>query len=1413
MKRNKLLAVLLSLMLGAGVAGFAVGCGKTETPPPDDSKTEQPPEGDDKPSEEKSAPTSITVTNAAAIKPGAYDVTVSVLPEGADASFTSSLVGSHTLVSLVDNEIAVSEEIDDGYEFTVEVVSVKDPSVKATFTFTVDNRPAEGLFIKTLQRTVDAQQNGGALQLTHTMFPAVNEEEGDTPVTYSIEEATDGNGYLGVSITADGLITLDPAVDNRIVFTVKATANVGGKDYSDSITMTVKNEIEREISSEAELRAIWGGADDASVRRLNNFYVLTDNIALTSAWKAIGDDTHSFEGSFNGNGYTISNFNMNAGWNSGFIYRVGEDGVVENLTLESGTGSGEGLSGLFAGPFAGYLLGTIRNCIANVQVTSSPNSAGVYQPIATFVGTLDVTGKILNCVSLGRAIVDKSASDAVQDDTRQSGFIASYMGSALEQNMLNCFALEGSCTYAIGYHTSSAVDPENFFKTEAQLKSAATYVSYDEKTGVGFDRDVWRIVDGSLPLLKNDQFVEPAFIGVTFGGEDISEADAKTVRHGGYAVVAAVEGANGEAEAPQAISVMVTAENGVAEDAFVYADGKLNVDATKAKNGDVCTVTVASAYNPAVKVTFTLTFEAQLAVIASLPAEVEYTADGRNAIDLNTEEFVTVLSGSANTQLTFALTEQVAGVTLTEAGELTLGADCDNTATFTVKITATDGNAEPAEATATIAIKNLVAKQISTADQFLNIWTGDNELSRIHMHNNYVLMNDIDLGGSAKRIGIPYDGSEAYPAGYGLFGSFNGNGHTIRWTNVLSVGWHGGLFAKVEEGGVIKNLALEGALSGAIAGAIGYVMGTVENCYFDVTVSATSGGQHYGNAVAELGAGGVIRNVIAVGAVTGLTTGHSSLFGKTLGTTATAKGTVENCYALEGSVMDASSTDKANTVETNLALKTEAELKTAANFAGWDTDIWYIADGVIPMLKYEGFVPPQVIVPESISCVITNALGGEVLAQNGVYTVSAGIYTFTASVLPANAPQGWTMSAILGYTGAEGGVVAENGNGFRVTADAATGDTFTIEIVSNADPSVKITLSFTVNADGISVDWKDGVPDVVTYTAGGANSVDFADYIDVSGANGYTVSVTVSGQSAGVSAEGSVVTVGAESDNTAAFTVTVTVSNNANASDVAFTEARTVTVVNEVFKEISTAEQFLNIWTDDNELSRLHMHNNYRLTADINLGGNAVFVGKSEYVSGQGYVGYGLFGTFDGNGYKIEWTNTVGATSTWNTGFFARIEKGAKLVNLELKGKVLGTSVGAVGWLGGTLENCYFDVEVVAYGSQNYTGYGSAVTIVGSGAVIKNVVAVGKVIQYSDNTQLSATGGFVGCLAGGSFDAISGSYLLSGTTAQLSGQSNPDSIAGLAVVAAVNAETCTALSTDVWSFEAGNMLKNGCSVR
>ncbi len=1332
MKKARWITALLVAALSCSVAGVAVACGGDDEPPehtthPDANgdglcdiggeaitpSGEGPgPEGPG--GEEKPAPTSISITNEANPHPGAFEITVEVQPAGADASFTAALIGEHTLVSLSDNEVAISEDIDDGYEFTVEVTSAVAPAVKAQKTFTVDNRPEEGVHITTLQRTVDAQQNEGKLQLRYTVWP-------EQDVTFSLEEAC-----AGVTVSGEGLISLDPMVDNRITFTVRAASADG--QYSDTVTMEVKNEVEREIADETALRAIWTGNNEQSVRNMRNFYKLTSDIALTSPWTlAIGYDSSNeayegFTGSFNGNGHTISNFNMNAGWNSGLFYRIGEGGIVKNLALTSGKGAGEGVKGMFSGPFAGYLLGTIENCIADVRVDSDRSNAGVTQPMGTFLGTLTPTGKIYNSISLGQAYVDKTG-EANPDITRDSGFVASFTGSVFENCVKATYSLEGTSNFVLG-HNGAGTTVEGFFKTMAELRTAATYPEYDEETGIGFDRDIWRIVDGALPCLKNDNFAEPASVAVTFGGEEVTD-ESITVEHGRYAVLATVkDGEGSEAHVPQSVEIVLAASDGAEEGAFTLSGNEVVVDGTLAKLGDTCTVTVTSLYQPSATVTFTLEYDARLAVVVSgLPEFAEYTVSG-GTLDLS--EYVTVLNGS-DAELTFTLSEELAGVTLTEAGVLTLTAESDNTSVIKFTVAAELGDQSATSDECELPVKNLVPKAISSADQFNAIWTGDNALSRVHMHNNYVLTQDIDLGGEARVMGIAADGVD----GYGLFGTLDGAGYTLSWTNTVEVGWNSGFIPKVEEGGVIKNLNFKGTVKGAICGPIGLVCGTVENCFFDVTVIATNANQQYGSAVGILGGHGVIRNLISVGEVTGVEAGGSAVYGKTFGTSSTAMGTATNCYALEGTVKNEAPTDKDSVTEENIGTLTEEEMRTAATFDGWDTDVWYFGDGAYPTLKYDGFQAPA-----SISAKIAHESGGEVTETDGKYVLTVDSYTVNdVSILPAGAVDEWAVK----LTGAEECVELVGENGFRVNANAVNNTEFTVTVYSKFNPSIKVEFACRIESStelgDITASFGDDTPETLTYTQGGPNEFDLTEYLDIeNGSGNYTVTLAIGEAegyaAAGVSTDGAKVVLSAECDNTAKFTVTATVQDTA-AEKSATTAPVTIEIVNEEFKELNTEDDFKAIWTGNNAISHVHMHNNYIFMSDITLNG-ATKVGlgiddKSEVTQENGY---GIFGTWDGNGHELYWTG--GLSVGWNSGLIAKLEQGGVVKNLKFSGTISGTIAGTFGLVNGTVENCLFNVTVS--GTHALQPNGAIAAAIGANGTIRHCIVTGSVTFSTENT-------------------------------------------------------------------------------
>ena len=223
------------------------------------------------------------------------------------------------------------------------------------------------------------------------------------------------------------------------------------------------------------------------------------------------------------------------------------------------------------------------------------------------------------------------------------------------------------------------------------------------------------------------------------------------------------------------------------------------------------------------------------------------------------------------------------------------------------------------------------------------------------MHNNYIFMSDITVNSAAKvGLGIDDKSEVTQENGYGIFGTWDGNGHELYWAGGLSVGWNSGLIAKLEQGGTVKNLKFSGGITGTIAGTFGYVNGTVENCLFNVNVSGSHASQPNGAIAGAIGANGVIRHCIVTGSVT-FTSGNTNgfLYGKSHNTTADTPATVSDVYGITGKINAASPTDKAHVNETNVALKAEDELKVDgedAIYSGWDTTIWKFTAGSLPAL-------------------------------------------------------------------------------------------------------------------------------------------------------------------------------------------------------------------------------------------------------------------------------------------------------------------------------------------------------------------------------------------------------------------------------------------------------------------------------
>lgn len=236
------------------------------------------------------------------------------------------------------------------------------------------------------------------------------------------------------------------------------------------------------------------------------------------------------------------------------------------------------------------------------------------------------------------------------------------------------------------------------------------------------------------------------------------------------------------------------------------------------------------------------------------------------------------------------------------------------------------------------------AQEIRTAEEFSAI--------RNDLNGNYILMNDIDLGGKPwEPIGtadMEDNSGHIVSVGVGFAGRLNGNGYTVK--NFLYDNGDGevvGLFGQIEKTGIVEKMGLQGTLTASkwSGGMVGINHGTIRNCFIDVTVTGTSFPM---SAVAGNNKG-LVQNTLAVGKVTCPDGKDGAAF---VGST---DGQVEHSFAHLGNIPYAYGWGKTSDLSVS---KTENQLKSAETYSSWDPEIWYIANGMYPLLRYEGFVPP-----------------------------------------------------------------------------------------------------------------------------------------------------------------------------------------------------------------------------------------------------------------------------------------------------------------------------------------------------------------------------------------------------------------------------------------------------------------------
>ncbi len=115
--------------------------------------------------------------------------------------------------------------------------------------------------------------------------------------------------------------------------TIANTGVVNAKtlETTDMQITTIGNKNYYMVETEDQLRSI--GKDKYT---MSDNYMLDANISLTQEWVSIGDDDNPFTGSFNGNGFTISNLkNTSKTAKYAGLFGYVEEGTIYNVTLKN----------------------------------------------------------------------------------------------------------------------------------------------------------------------------------------------------------------------------------------------------------------------------------------------------------------------------------------------------------------------------------------------------------------------------------------------------------------------------------------------------------------------------------------------------------------------------------------------------------------------------------------------------------------------------------------------------------------------------------------------------------------------------------------------------------------------------------------------------------------------------------------------------------------------------------------------------------------------------------------------------------------------------------------------------------------------------------------------------------------------
>ena len=435
------------------------------------------------------------VTNASDLRGGTAGYTSNLLDYEVTTYTTTTVVTTstqtitstqtHTVTMTVTNTVPTTSTHTVSTTFTNTIETTTTQTITTTATNTIETTTTQTVLATDTTLLSELGVNSGVLSIysyeSGAQSVTISSDDTISSLVSKIPGASFSNGVLnlnGVEVYDDGTTSLISAlglttnVDDTPKVSISdalfyTSSGVSGTNAGfleqitirDTSTMTALSSVSEsttissgtyKISTTEELAQLATMANSGKIT--GGEFVLADNIDLSSIsnWTPIGkDSSNGFKGTFDGNGYTISNLTINSS-----DYYVGlfgySQGVIKNVALEN-------VDITATGDFAkvGGLVGSSSSSsssITNCNVSGNITATGSYAYVGGLVG--DSSSDITNCnVSANITATGSSANvGGLVGDSYATSITNCNVYSTMKVDTTNIGSSSGG---AIGYASSS----------------------------------------------------------------------------------------------------------------------------------------------------------------------------------------------------------------------------------------------------------------------------------------------------------------------------------------------------------------------------------------------------------------------------------------------------------------------------------------------------------------------------------------------------------------------------------------------------------------------------------------------------------------------------------------------------------------------------------------------------------------------------------------------------------------------------------------------------------------------------------------------------------------------------------------------------------------------------------------------